>query len=95
MELENINNLGYKLIEADNLNYSYMGRIDFQNPKAPTIIYAGSTIKIKFSGKTLKIALKNYHNCYENAVGYIIDGVMGKAVIEEHNKDVILELKMI
>ena len=31
MELENINNLGYKLIEADNLNYSYMGRIDFQN----------------------------------------------------------------
>lgn len=93
MELKSINNLGYKLIEADNLNYSYMGRIDFQNPKAPTIIYAGSTIKIKFSGKTLKIALKNYHNCYENAVGYIIDGVMGKAIIAEHNKDVVLEIK--
>lgn len=93
MNLEDMCGLNCKLIEADNPKYSYIGRVDFENPKAPTIIYAGSTIRIKFSGKSLKVALKNYHNCYENAIGYIIDEkIRGKAVIHEHNKDIILDI---
>lgn len=93
MNLEDINRDRYILIEADNINYQYMGRIDFENPKVPTIIYAGSMIKVKFSGKTLKIAIKNYHNCYENAIGFIIDGeIIGKVLIEEHNKDIVIDI---
>lgn len=92
MYLDELNKEKYILINADNENYQYMGRVDFQNPKAPIIIYAGSMIKTKFTGKSLKIAVNNRHACYENAIGFIIDGVQGKAVIEEHNKDIILNL---
>lgn len=93
MYLNEINRDKYRLIEADNINYQYMGRIDFEEPKAPTIIYAGSMIKVKFTGKSLKIAIKNYHNCYENAIGFIIDGeIKGKVVIGEHNKDIVIDI---
>ena len=93
MYLEEVNKEKYKLIEADNVNFQYMGRIDFDNSKAPNIIYAGSNIKVKFTGTTLKVVIKNYHNCYENAIGFIIDGeIKGKVVIKEHGKDIILDI---
>lgn len=93
MYLEDLDKNKYTLIEADNPNYQYMGRIDFENTKAPTIIYAGSMIKTKFTGSSIKVAIKNIHACYENAIGFIIDGdITGKAVIEEHNKDIILDI---
>ena len=63
MYLNELNKEKYTLIEADNPNYQYSGRVDFENPKAPTIIYAGSMIKTKFTGKSLKIAIKNIHAC--------------------------------
>lgn len=88
MYLNELDKEKYILIEADNSNYQYMGRVDFENPKSPTIIYAGSMIKTKFTGTSIKVAIKNIHACYENAIGFIIDGnITGKAVIEEHDKD--------
>ena len=62
MYLNELNKEKYILIEADNPNYQYSGRVDFENSKAPTIIYAGSMIKTKFTGKSLKIAIKNFRN---------------------------------
>lgn len=93
MDLENIDREKYEFIEADNSSFQYMGRIDYENSKAPTIIYAGSNIKVKFTGTSLKIVIKNYHNHYENAIGYIIDdNIKGKAVIEEHNKVIVIDI---
>lgn len=93
MSLEMLYKEKYNFIKADNENLQYTGRIDFENPLAPTIIYAGSMIKTRFEGRGLKIALKNYHSSYENAIGYIIDNkIHGKIVIEEHNKEIILEV---
>ncbi|MDY4606621.1 GDSL-type esterase/lipase family protein [Clostridium tertium] len=93
MYLEELNKEDFKFIEADNSHYKYMGRIDFENSKAPTIVYAGSMIKIKFSGASLKIALKNYHSHYENAIGFIIDDeIEGKVVIKEHYKDIVIDI---
>jgi hypothetical protein len=93
MYLKDIDLDKYQIIEADNCNYEFNGRIDFENRKAPTIIYPGSLIKTKFQGKTLKIAIKNNHACYENAIGYIIDGnIHGKAIIEENDKDIVLHI---
>ncbi len=93
MRLENLDKDKYALIEADNPNYQYMGRVDFENPKAPTIIYAGSTIRTKFTGTSLKIAINNNGGGYESAIGFIIDGnITGKVVIEEHGKDIILNV---
>ena len=88
MYLNDLDKNKYTLIEADNSNYQYMGRIDFENPKAPTIIYAGSMIKTKFTGKSIKVAIKNIHACYENSIGFIIDGsITGKVIIEEHTTE--------
>ena len=93
MYLNELDKEKYILIEADNSNYQYMGRVDFENPKSPTIIYAGSMIKTKFTGTSIKVAIKNIHACYENAIGFIIDGnITGKAVIEEHDKDIVLDI---
>lgn len=93
MELKEFDIDKYILIEADNKNYQYMGRIDFNNPKAPTIIYAGSNIRVRFTGRSLKIVIKNYHNHYENAIGYIIDDrIEGKVVIKEHNKAIVIDI---
>ena len=93
MDLKEFNIDKYTLIEADNNNYQYMGRVDFENPKTPTIIYAGSNIRVKFTGTSLKIVIKNYHNHYENAIGYIIDDkIKGKVVIEEHNKVIVIDI---
>lgn len=93
MYLNELNKEKYILIEADNPNYQYSGRVDFENSKAPTIIYAGSMIKTKFTGKSLKIAIKNIHACYENTIGFIIDGnITGKVIIEEHNKNIVLDV---
>lgn len=93
MSLLNYNRDKYELIEADNENYQYMGRIDFSNKKAITMIYAGSMIKTKFQGTTLKVAINNEHSHYENAIGYIIDGeINGKAIISEHNKDIVINI---
>ena len=54
MYLNELNKEKYILIEADNPNYQYSGRVDFENPKAPTIIYAGSMIKNKVYRKIFK-----------------------------------------
>ena len=53
MYLNELDKEKYILIEADNSNYQYMGRVDFENPKSPTIIYAGSMIKTKFTGTSI------------------------------------------
>lgn len=83
----------YRFIAADNEKFQYTGRIDFENPKKPTMIYAGSMIKTKFEGTSLKIVVKNYHSYYENAIGYIIDNeIHGKVIIEENNKEVIIDI---
>ncbi|MBD7911272.1 GDSL-type esterase/lipase family protein [Clostridium cibarium] len=93
MYLKDIDMDKFTLIEADNNNYEFNGRVDFSNPKSPTIIYAGSLIKTKFQGTSLKIAINNKHACFENSIGFIVDGkIHGKAIIEEHYKDIVLNI---
>lgn len=83
----------YSFIEADNKNFQYSGRIDFTNSKIPTLIYAGSYIKTKFQGTSLKIWIKDHHNSYESAIGYIIDeSIEGKVVINDYEEELVLPL---
>lgn len=49
-----------KLIEADDKNISYMGRVDFSDPKAPLIIFAGSNITIRFKGTAVGAVIVNH-----------------------------------
>ena len=45
------------LIPADDKNFQYTGRIDFSNKKAPEMSWAGSSIRTKFTGTSLKVKL--------------------------------------
>lgn len=94
MNVKNIDRKKYSFIEGDNSNFQYIGRIDFENPKIPTLIYAGSYIKTKFEGTSISLWIKNHYNSYESAIGYIIDGkIEGKVVIEEHEEEIVLNIK--
>jgi hypothetical protein len=42
-------------IPADDKNFQYTGRIDFSNKKAPEFSWAGTSIRTKFTGTSLKV----------------------------------------
>ncbi|MGL5831741.1 MAG: SGNH/GDSL hydrolase family protein [Waterburya sp.] len=44
-------------ITANNENFNYSGRIDWQNPQAPAFGYPGTAVKFKFTGTSLQIEL--------------------------------------
>ncbi|MBE6050720.1 MAG: electron transporter RnfD [Clostridium sp.] len=93
MNLNDLDRSKYVLIEADNPKFQYMGRIDFSNKKAPTVIYAGSTIRARFEGTSLKMAIRNKNNYYNNYIGYIIDNnFQGKIKVPKNNKEIVLDV---
>jgi hypothetical protein len=44
-------------IPADDPNFQYTGRIDFSNKKAPEFSWAGTSVRTKFTGTSLKVKL--------------------------------------
>ena len=59
------------IIKPDNEMLSYSGRIDFDDRLAPVLVYACSSIGMKF---TLKAVIVNHRSCWTNELGYFIDG---------------------
>lgn len=86
-------------IYPDNEALQYSGRIDFDDKKAPVMIYAGSYVKIGFTGNTCKVRLANKRNWAIDSMGVIIDGVQGKIILtddsEEHEYDLVGDLMAI
>lgn len=77
----------------DDPNIRYMGRIDKSDPKAPTMYYAGSQMRIRFSGNGISVSFKN-HTVWGNvSLGYIIDGREGKLPLDPQNNDKEITLK--
>lgn len=61
-------------IFPDNPKLQYSGRIDFDEPKAPVLVFAASYIKIKFTGTRIKARMENRRNCWNNYMGVLLDG---------------------
>ena len=49
-----------KLIKADNSFLTYMGRIDFSHKTRPEFYYAGSNVKMTFTGTSVSAVIKNH-----------------------------------
>lgn len=47
-----------KLITADNSFLTYMGRIDFSDKTRPEFYYAGSNVKMTFTGTSVSAVIK-------------------------------------
>lgn len=65
-------------IDADHALLQYSGRIDFEDPAAPVFVYAGSWVKMAFTGSSVSVLLENRHSYFRNDMGYFLDGVQGR-----------------
>ena len=46
-------------ISPDDKRLQYCGRIDFDDPKAPVLVYAASFVQIRFTGTEISVTLAN------------------------------------
>ncbi len=78
---------------ADNKAFSYMGRIDFSDEKAPVLIYAGSNIRFGFRGTSLAINIENIHLGWDSSwIGAVVDGIQSRYELKKDDKQVRLIL---
>jgi len=83
---------GERPVPAFSPELRYTGRIDFDNPAAPVFVFAYTSVEMRFSGTSLRTVIDNSNAFWDNYLGFIIDGVQGKALIPEHNKAVCVTL---
>lgn len=72
-----------KHIDPDDPLLQYMGRIDWDNPKAPVFVYPCTNVKFRFRGSAVAVQVSNIHSYYENSIGVILDGVQQKIILPE------------
>lgn len=70
-------------ISPDHEKLQYSGRIDFEDVKAPVLVYAASYIKIIFTGSSVGVELENHHSCWTNQMGYFLDGIQGRITLSD------------
>lgn len=64
--------------------FTYEGRIDMEDPKAPTFVYACSFFRFRLKGQWGALAIKNRHSYFENTLGILVDGAYrGKLVLHD------------
>ena len=65
----------------------YCGRIDFDNPDAPVMVYPSSYVTFRFTGNLLKVKLTNKRSCWSNRMGCVVDGVQTALLLYEDNEE--------
>lgn len=73
-------------VSTDSGFCSFMGRIDFEDKKAPKFFYSGSSCTIRFSGSFISCSLKNHRIYNVMELGFILDGREGKLKIEKNDE---------
>lgn len=81
-----------KFIPADDSRITYMGRISFDDPERPTLYWAGSGIRMRFTGKSVYAVIKNRKFYNDMLLGVVIDGREDKVAFEENDRDIVLTL---
>lgn len=69
-------------IWPDNQKLQYSGRIDFDDAKAPVLVFAGSYIRVRFTGCTIKAVIANHRSYWTDYMGYILDGKQEKFALD-------------
>ena len=72
---------------ADSKAFVYTGRIDFEEPKEPLMIYAGSMVETTFTGKSVGIYVKNQSMFVYTAIGVLVDGVQYKFELADSGEE--------
>ncbi len=61
----------------------YTGRIGMEDPANPFFIYVCSSVALRVTARTLRLALTNHHSFYENRLGVIVNGVQSAVLLEK------------
>ncbi len=72
-----------RLILPDAAELRYTGRIGMEDSSAPFFIYPCSSVALRMTGMTLKVALTNRHSYYENRLGVIINGEQSAVLLTD------------
>lgn len=62
-------------IHSNDSKIRYCGRIDWQDPTEPIWIYPCTSAELLFTGRCLKIHVRNKNEYWQNYLGCILDGV--------------------
>ena len=73
-----------KYIAADCRKINYSGRIDFSCPKSPMLIYAGSSLRFRFTGSHLSVIVSSFSFHCDIKIGYVLDGKEGTLTIDKN-----------
>ena len=74
-------------IKPSDPRLGYCGRIDFDNPDAPVMVYPSSYVVFRFTGSYVKVRLTNKRSCWSNRMGCIIDGVQTAVLLYEDDAE--------
>lgn len=67
----------------------YSGRIDWSERNAPVFVFPATYAQMCFTGNTIKIHIRNKNAYWDNYLGYILDGVQGKVLLNKDGETVI------
>ena len=82
-----------RMIMPDSAEIQYSGRIDFTDTAAPVFIYAASFFKVKFTGDTCRIHIKNHRAWAQDRIGIILDGVQGKILLSDDSAEHVYDIR--
>ncbi len=72
----------------------YTGRIGMDDPAHPFFIYVCSSVQLRLTGRTLRVALTNHHSFYENRLGVIVNGEQSAVLLENGPREIDLSDKL-
>ena len=71
-----------RLISPADEGLRYTGRIGAA-AEAPFLIFPCTSVQMKLTGRTLKVALDNHHSYFENRLGVIVNGEQTAILLEK------------
>lgn len=76
-----------KLITPENPALDYMGRIDFEDPSRPVLVWPGTMIDVNFTGTSCALVIRNINHQELTHFGALVDGVMRKFTLKNTRED--------
>ena len=74
---------GKRFIAADSGCFSYMGRIDFDDPAHPVFAWPATCADVEFTGTSAAVAMRNVSFNSDTHFAVIVDGVMKKITLPQ------------
>lgn len=83
-----------RLIPMSDPRLRYTGRIDRADAENPFFIYVCSSVALRVTGRTFRVALTNLHSYFDNRLGVIINGEQSAVLLKKGEQVIDLSDKL-